>query len=959
MVTHMSIKLQKTNTMNTHPTFFRIAALMGILAMTILMVQPAKGQGQANAGPDTTVCKDVPVTLGGPMDPSWCFHWMPHDGLSDPYVANPVATPATTTTYTLTVTGANFSFTATDQVTVSVIVISDITFNPNPLPNSMAQTSQASATINAGGPLIWSIEGDALGCTINAGTGLINAGIQTGQITVRAKSTAYPDCHQEADLCLGTGDDCCPEYNDLTKTFGPISVTIPGKIEPQMPLSGGYCNYSCTAAVNISMEGVFQKNYSLPGVTVSWKEKPGDPTDFKDVTLTWQGTYTAGTFGLIDANITEVSLGVNSAGDLTGSVTFGVFLNQDKSIGQIAILRSGLNGTFTYTYTSGGGGGSLLNGAGFGGDWNFNGIKDFQVDLMKGSTVLATVTVGTFDANGNVIDAELKAAGTPSWATNNFTLTLEELSLKFDYSIPNNQVTFTAGTGKVSLKNITNVEGDIELGLVFTSTNVTASVTLSNAKAFDCTVGGTLSCDFNYQFELQSIAGSDISAKHDDFDQSFTNVEFEIKDGALEKFGIGQLEVKYKNKITFSMTDALYEKASGELSFNAKVTLPGIELDVTDFKINNSGVVTVGNIGANINESPVSLQINIGWSTDQFQGNFAGSFAGGVAINGSIIIGATATFNYGHFTLGVSTPGIPLGSSGLKIKTLAGEFGYNWKAPDSPSASAGPEQGTKTIGFGLGIADMADIVLIEGYIRLTLGAATQIYLQGNVKVTANPPHYFNGQLAIYYTLGSTSISGTISSEIKFPASSGAVVRFNTGNVVFSVDGNKWTCVSGQMAGKLFNQIDVTASVNVWAWMSSPGSITGNLTGNMNWSYNLSFAYPTGFNASSCQDADATDNALGFGASGSMQINLSGALNVNMNETGITGIIQVQGQANASLSIKWPCFISCGNDCVDTYNASVEGSLNIQKTSSGARIYGNVTFTTPGEDPQSGDLDFNI
>lgn len=931
--------------------------LLLILVMFAVQIRSAVGQ-QAQAGPDTTICKDECVTLGGSMDPSWCFHWTPHDGLSDPHSANPSACPAVTTTYTLTVTGPEFSFTSTDQVVVTVVVISDITFNPNPLINSIGTTSQATATVSSGGPLVWSIEGDALGCSINANTGVITAGIQTGQITVRAKDTQNPDCYKEADLCLGTGDDCCPEYEDLTKTFGPISVTIPGKITPTMPLEAGYCRYSCNAAITIQMEGVFQKNYNLPGVTVSWKEKPGDPTDFKDVTFTWQGTYTAGTFGIVDANITEISLGVNGSGDLTGSVTFGVFLNQDKNVGQIAVLRSGLNGTFTYTYTSGGGGGSLLNGAGFGGEWNFNGIKDFHVDLLKGTTIIASVTVGTFDASGNITDATLAAATPAVWNTHSFTLTLDELALKFNYSIANNQVDFTGGTGKISLTNITNVEGDVTLQLTFGPTNVTAAVTLADAKAFDCTVGGTLTCDFDYEFNLQSIAGSDISAKHDEFDQSFTNVEFEIKDGALEKFGIGALEVKYKNKITFSMTDATYERASGELKFNAKVTLPGVQLDVTDFKINNTGLVTVGNMGANINESPVSLQINIGWSADQFQGNFAGSFSGGVAINGSIVIGATATYNYGHFSMGVSTPGIPLGSSGLKIKTLAGEFGYNWKAPDGPNGSGGPEQGTKTVGFGLGIADMADVVLIEGYVRLTLGAATQIYLQGNVKVTANPPHNFNGQLSIWYTLGSTSVTGTISSEIKFPASSGSVVNFNTGNVTFTVDGNKWTVNSSTMAGKIFTQIDVTASINVWAWLSSPGAITGTITGNLNWDYSLSFAYPSNFDPSSCATADASDNSLGFGVSGSLMLHLGGSLNAQMNQDGIVGSMSAQASANASLSIKWPCFITCGYACVDTYSASVEGSLNVQKTSSGARVFGSVLFKS-GTETESGDIDFNI
>jgi hypothetical protein len=661
---------------------------------------------------------------------------------------------------------------------------------------------------------------------------------------------------------------------------------------------------------------------------------------------------------VIDANVTQVSLTVNSAGDLSGSVTFEAYLNQDKSLKGIAVLKAGLSGTFTYSYTTGGGSGSFMNGAGFAGQWNFNGITGFQVDLKKGNAVIASVTVGSFDANGNINNATLTAATPAVWTTNNFTLTLDALSLSFNYSIPNNGIDFIGGNGQISLTNITNVQGDITLALTFTPTNVTAAVTLANAKAFDCTVAGTLTADFDYEFNLQSIAGNNISAKHNDFEQSFTNVEFEIKDGALEKFGIGNIEVKYKNKITFSMTNALYVKSTGLLTFNAKVVLPSIQMDVTEFKINNAGQVTVGNISANINQTPVTLSINVGWSTDQFQGNFAGTFTGGIAINGSLVIGATATFNYGHFQLQVATPGIPLANSGLKIKSLAGEFGYNWKAPDGPNASGMPEQGTLTIGFGLGIADIADIVLIEGYVRLTLGAATQIYLQGDVKVTANPPHYFQGQLAIWYNLGSTSVSGTISSAIQFPAGSGSVVNFNTGNIVFEVSSNKWRVTSPPFAGKIFQQIDVNAGIDVWAWSASPSAISGTLSGSINWQYTFSYAYPSNFDPSSCASADATDNWAGFGALGTLALQLGGSINAQMNQGGIVGEVQVQASASASLQIKWPCFITCGWSCVDTYSATVEGSVKIQKTSSSARIYGTVNFKY-GNENQQGDIDVTI
>ncbi len=929
-----------------------------ILCFILLMGQVMNAYGQAEAGPDTTICKGNCVTLGGSMDPSWCFHWTPHTGLSDPYVANPSACPLVTTVYTLTVTGPEFSWTSTDQVEVTVVVISDITFSVDPLPSDGSSQSQASATSSSAGTIIWSIEGNNLGASINS-SGLITAGTQSGMITVRAKDALNPDCYVEAALCLGTGDDCCPEYTDVTKVFGPLSVTIPGGVSPVGPADPqGYCTYQCNAAINFQMEGVFNKTYALPGVTVSWKEKTTDPSLYKDVTLTWNGTYTAGTFGVIDARITQVSLTVNASGDLGGSVTFEAFLNEDKSLGGIAVLKSGLSGSFTYTYTTGGGPGSLLNGAGFSGVWNFNGISGFMVLLKKGNSIIASVTVGSFDANGNVNNATLTAVTPAVWNSNNFTLVLDQLSLSFNYSIPNNDIEFIGGTGTVTLGNVTNVQGVITLSLTFSPNNVNASVLLSNARAFNCEISGSLTADFDYEFNLQSIAGNDISAKHDEFEQPFPNIDFEIKDGELEKFSIGSFQVKFKKKITFNMTNASYSKAAGYLSFSAKVTLPTIEMSVTDFRISTAGTVTLGNLTANINQAPVTLNISIGWSTDQFQGSFSGTFSGGIAINGSVIIGATATFNYGHFSMQVATPGIPLGTSGLKAKSLAGEFGYNWKAPDGPGASGVPEQGTLTIGFGVGIADMADIVLIEGYIRLTLGSATQIYLQGDVKVTANPPHYFHGQLAIWYTLGSTSVSGTISSAINFPAATGNVVKFNTGNVVFSVNNNKWSVTSPPMSGKIFNEIDVNAGVDVWAWIASPTAITGTISGSMNWTYSFSYAYPSNFNPTSCTTADATDNWAGFGALGTLDLNLGGSISAQMNSGGIVGELTVQASANATLSIKWPCFITCGWDCVDTYTASVEGSVNIQKTSSSARIYGTVTFTY-GNESQSGDIDVTI
>ncbi len=944
-------------------TLFKIGLLSGI--MLLLAAQEIHAQnffsnGQANAGPDTTICLGSSVTLGeGSADPTYCYHWEPATGLDNPNSLHPNASPTSTTNYTLYVTGPNFSFKDSDAVTVSVVEIKNMTFNPSQVPVNSTTTASVT-TVPSGRQIEWSIEGPNLGCSINSSTGVITAGNQGGTITVRAADVLFKqmgiDCYTEETLCIGDGSDCCVEQSG-TKSFGPITFSIPNA--PLAPAgqqdAQGYCPYQVDAAINLDMLGTFQKSFSLTGVSISWKEKYDNPSDYKDVTITWAGNYNLATFGLIGANLTQISLTVNSGGNLSGTCTFTVNQTQDVSIGSIAILKQGLSGSFTYNYS---------NSNGWNGNWDFGGITGFEVHLMKGSSPIAKVTAQSFDANGNINNATLSAVTPGVWTTNGFTATLEQLALSFNYNIANNEIDFLGGTGQVKIENIPNVQGKFTLALIFSTSSVTATVGLDNVEAFGCDISGTLSVDIDYNFDLQVISGTGISAQHQDFDQSFTGVEFEIKDGAVEKFGIGQITIKYKGKVEFSMMNASYVKAESNVQFDAKVELPALQMTVTEFKINTGGGVSVGNITADINQSPVDVHVDVSFATDQFSGNFTGTFTGGIAINGSLTIGATASYNYGHFALSVTTSGIALGTSGLKVKSLSGEFGYNWAAPPpttsgtASSSTGSPQQGTTTIGFGLGIADMADIVLIEGYVRLTLGAATQIYLKGDVKVTANAPHYFQGTLEIWYTLGSTTISGNINSVTKFPASSGDIVYLNSGNVAFEISNNQWAVTANGMTGKIFDEIDMSCEFQVYSYLSNSNNIHGYLKADLNYDNTFNFAYPSNFNPSSCSTADATDNSVGFGVSGNLELHLGGHINASMSSNGVTGSIGAEASANCTLHIKWPCFVTCGWDCVDTYYAGVEGNITCERTSSSTRIHGDITVSY-GNEQESGEIDFTI
>lgn len=72
----------------------------------------------ADAGPDASVCEGRSITLQA--SGSLRYAWTPVTGLSDPSIANPVASPAGSTTYTVTVSN-QFNCSAKDSVRITVL----------------------------------------------------------------------------------------------------------------------------------------------------------------------------------------------------------------------------------------------------------------------------------------------------------------------------------------------------------------------------------------------------------------------------------------------------------------------------------------------------------------------------------------------------------------------------------------------------------------------------------------------------------------------------------------------------------------------------------------------------------------------------------------------------------------------------------------------------------------------
>lgn len=207
----------------------------------LLIVGQNFGQCNADAGIDTLIdCNNPSVVLNG--SGGVLYSWSPANGLDDPNIANPTASPNNTTTYTLTVTGGNGCI-QTSDVTVTV---DDAT--PAADAGNDATTDcliQPTVTLNATGgtSYLWS-----------PSNGLDDP--------TSATPVANPNSTTTYTVTV-IGDNGCSETDDVT-------ITVNEDLPPAF--AGNDTVIDCTVtAINLNATG---------GGTYSWSPTTGlsDPT---------------------------------------------------------------------------------------------------------------------------------------------------------------------------------------------------------------------------------------------------------------------------------------------------------------------------------------------------------------------------------------------------------------------------------------------------------------------------------------------------------------------------------------------------------------------------------------------------------------------------------------------------------------------------------------------------------
>ncbi|MCC6725909.1 MAG: hypothetical protein IT258_15480, partial [Saprospiraceae bacterium] len=149
----------------------------------------------ANAGTDQSICAGATAQLQATGGTG--FLWSPAASLSDPAIANPVASPSATTTYTVTVTNGN-NCTVTDAVVVTVApqpTISGVlancdanmtTYTVNLNTNASQLLASAGTVVNNGGGA-WTVSG------VPTGTNLTLTATDGGGCSA-SQQVASPNC---------------------------------------------------------------------------------------------------------------------------------------------------------------------------------------------------------------------------------------------------------------------------------------------------------------------------------------------------------------------------------------------------------------------------------------------------------------------------------------------------------------------------------------------------------------------------------------------------------------------------------------------------------------------------------------------------------------------------------------------------------------------------------------------
>ena len=635
---------------------------------------------------------------------------------------------------------------------------------------------------------------------------------------------------------------------DLNQSFGPIRLIFASHPSPNGKKEGQYQVYQDNeATIFLAMkEGEEIHEKEIARALVSFKKtKNGEWKDFK---ARWTGENIAvGTVKSLETFITSFDLSLESIENpvLKGTAWARTKLMADVKLSEIdkgfisdtgfdVIIRKGMEGTSKFTFDA--------SSRDFEGEWTLLTLKNMDVHLLKNKQAICKLDNALYSEEGK-ISGTLSALPSAEFtsAYGRVKVKKVELGMSFYPFSKEKQFKLLKGTGNFELTGLKGIQGTVFLNSNFDEENIISTVDLkTHLTAFGMTLSDfEVTLSLNRQFDLQSIEGQ-VKGKHDLFNTTIEITKFLYEQQGLTTFEAKNVSVSYQG-FDFELNNLSYTGSYLDISAKVALGLSGSDarMAVDHFVIDTTGNISVGKISGRLDKNPIMMQFEAVFSENRFQGEFDGEFGKFFSLQGVIDVGSREDYTFGYLAL-KSSANIPI-APGFKISSLSGNLGYHYTLRYDKTQRkflGGPMKDNYVVGFGLGIADQANLMELFGNPILQFGKEKiELSLVGELSVPKNDPN-FKGELVVNYNITDNVVDGTLSSNIAFPAKSGAILKGTDLGFDFKYADTGWEIQGQDLSASVFNKLQFSGGISLTGSTGKP--FEGSLLGRFDFDYHYTF-----------------------------------------------------------------------------------------------------------------------
>lgn len=422
-------------------------------------------------------------------------------------------------------------------------------------------------------------------------------------------------------------------WSPETGKFGPVQVSFSETPVADGKDEKGNCLYKAKGSFDLTLtEGIeISKTVHFDAVSISYS-KNCETGKLTGAGFTWQNAagVQAGKIGLVSVSVHSLNLFLDVDGDAKGKVELKAFLNQDVKysdwstykVGDLdLVVKSGLAGTFSFGFEKNNQVADKVSGT-----WDFSGINNVNMDLLKGQDKLAQLKNGKVDAHGVVI-GKVTTDYPISYTSDYCKVKLDQASLDLQLplykGIENWEI--TAGNIRSTVSDIKNVQGDIKFDLTYSNDAFKASGTSDKLSAFGMVFSNIkLTEELDKHLVFKSVSGS-FDGKHPDLNVVLNITRFEMTSEGIQEFNANG-EFTYKGQQVKLQETSYDKKLNALVGIASIVSGEGTDkkvLSINGFKIYSDGKIEMGEVTGSFDSGEafgplrVTMKIPESTSTDE------------------------------------------------------------------------------------------------------------------------------------------------------------------------------------------------------------------------------------------------------------------------------------------------------------------------------------------------------